>query len=92
MRTTPRRLTRSNRWGCRGQPAPSALGEIDRETLAGEAVGADMLLWSGRASTSAGIELMGHEIVVLGMSDAWSGPVALSTRGRMEAGRSPLSS
>ncbi|MFT5651818.1 MAG: cyanuric acid amidohydrolase, partial [Yoonia sp.] len=25
--------------------------------------------------TSAGIELMGHEIVVLGMSDSWTGPL-----------------
>jgi cyanuric acid amidohydrolase len=54
-----------------------ALGEIDRDKIAEEAIGADASLWSARASASAGIELMGHEIVVLGMSNAWSGPLAI---------------
>ena len=54
-----------------------ALGEIDRDAIAEAAIGADTSLWSARASASAGIELMGHEIVVLGMSDAWSGPLAI---------------
>jgi cyanuric acid amidohydrolase len=54
-----------------------ALGEIDRDCIAEAAIGADTSLWSARASASAGIELMGHEIVVLGMSDAWSGPLAI---------------
>jgi cyanuric acid amidohydrolase len=54
-----------------------ALGEIDRDRIAEEAIGADASLWSARASASAGIELMSHEIVVLGMSDAWSGPLAI---------------
>jgi cyanuric acid amidohydrolase len=54
-----------------------ALGEIDRDAIAEEAIGTDASLWSARASASAGIELMGHEIVVLGMSDAWSGPLAI---------------
>jgi cyanuric acid amidohydrolase len=54
-----------------------ALGEIDRDAIAEEAIGADASLWSARASASAGIELMGHEIVVLGMSEAWSGPLAI---------------
>ena len=34
-------------------------------------------LCSGRASCSAGVELLGHEIVVFGMSRAWSGPLAI---------------
>ena len=34
-------------------------------------------LWSGRASCSAGVELLGHEIVVFGMSQTWSGPLAI---------------
>lgn len=54
-----------------------ALGEIDAETAETTQVGADLSVWSGRASTSAGLELMGHEILVLGMSDAWSGSLAI---------------
>jgi cyanuric acid amidohydrolase len=54
-----------------------ALGEIARDTIADAAIGADVGLWSGRASASAGIELMNHEIVVLGMSAAWGGPLAI---------------
>jgi cyanuric acid amidohydrolase len=54
-----------------------ALGEIERGKLADADIGARWELWSGRASTSAGIELLGHEIIVLGMSQAWSGPLAI---------------
>jgi cyanuric acid amidohydrolase len=54
-----------------------ALGEVDRAALTDAAIGTDQAVWSGRASCSAGIELMGHEIVVLGMSRAWSGPLAI---------------
>jgi len=45
------------------------------EITAGE-VG-DLSLWSARASTSAGIELLDHEIVVLGMSDGWCGDLVV---------------
>src|SRR5882757_1837148 len=54
-----------------------ALGEIARDTLSDAAIGTDTSLWSGRASASAGIELMNHEIVVLGMSPQWSGPLSV---------------
>jgi cyanuric acid amidohydrolase len=54
-----------------------ALGEIDRAALSDGQIGADFSLWSGVASTSSGVELLGHEIVVLGMSPAWSGPLAI---------------
>jgi cyanuric acid amidohydrolase len=54
-----------------------ALGEIAREKISDATIGTDTGLWSGRASASAGIELMNHEIVVLGMSAAWSGPLAI---------------
>jgi cyanuric acid amidohydrolase len=54
-----------------------ALGEIKSGTITEQAVGTDASLWSARASASAGIELMGHEIVVLGMSRAWSGELAI---------------
>jgi cyanuric acid amidohydrolase len=54
-----------------------ALGEIDRARIMQDRIVNDPSLWSGRASTSSGIELLNHEIVVLGMSDAWSGPLAI---------------
>ncbi|MBB3951906.1 ring-opening amidohydrolase [Aureimonas jatrophae] len=54
-----------------------ALGELDAAAIFESAVGRDMNLFSRRASTSAGIELMGHEILVLGMSRGWRGPLAV---------------
>ncbi len=54
-----------------------ALGEIDPQALSDSAIGARGDLWSGRASCSAGIELLGHEIIVLGMSPRWGGPLAI---------------
>ncbi|MGD9920266.1 MAG: ring-opening amidohydrolase [Pseudorhodoplanes sp.] len=54
-----------------------ALGELKAETIADKDIGENWSLHSGRASCSAGIELLGHEIVVLGMSSAWSGPLAI---------------
>ena len=50
-----------------------ALDEIDPEALSDATIGRDFDLWSPRASSSAGIELMRSEIVVLGNSAAWSG-------------------
>ncbi|WP_024280823.1 ring-opening amidohydrolase [Xanthobacter sp. 126] len=55
-----------------------ALGEIAEEALSDAAICADYGLWSGRASCSSGIELLGHEIVVLGMSKSWSGPLVIA--------------
>lgn len=54
-----------------------ALGELEADAFADADIGVNAALWSGRASASAGIELMNHEIVVLGMSAAWSGPLAI---------------
>jgi cyanuric acid amidohydrolase len=54
-----------------------ALGELPRGAISDADIGADWSLWSGRASASAGIELNNHEIVVMGMSPAWSGPLAI---------------
>jgi cyanuric acid amidohydrolase len=54
-----------------------ALGECERQKLSDAAIGRDASIWSGRASTSSGIELMDNEIVVLGMSDDWTGPLAV---------------
>lgn len=55
--------------------AAVALGEIDSARLSDKDISTNWNLWSGRASASAGIELLNHEIVVLGMSAAWSGPL-----------------
>jgi len=54
-----------------------ALGELEASTIEPSDIGENWSLYSGRASCSAGIELLDHEIVVLGMSDAWSGPLAI---------------
>ena len=54
-----------------------ALGEIDRGKLTDTRIGNDWDIWSGRASCSAGVELLGHEVVVMGMSPGWSGPLAM---------------
>ena len=57
--------------------AAVALGEIARDAITDAAIGTDTSLWSGRASCSAGIELVNHEIVVLGMSRNWDGPLSV---------------
>jgi cyanuric acid amidohydrolase len=51
----------------------AALGEIDLAKLDDAAIAHDAALYSTRASSSAGIELMHNDVVVLGNSDAWSG-------------------
>ncbi len=57
--------------------AAVALGEIDRAKISDSDIGTNFDLWSGRTSASAGIELLNHEIVVLGMSAQWSGSLAI---------------
>ena len=54
-----------------------ALGEVERDRLTDGQVGSNWDVWSGRASCSAGVELLGHEVVVLGMSGQWDGPLAI---------------
>ncbi len=55
-----------------------ALGEI--QELPEGAIGRDLTLWSGRASCSAGIELMACEIVVMGNAPGWVGPLRIGHR------------
>ena len=55
----------------------SALGEIEAAGLREASIGTDWSLFSGRASASAGVELLGHEIVVLGTGRGWSGPLRI---------------
>jgi len=57
--------------------AAVALDEIPRDAITDAKIGSDWTLWSGRASASSGIELVNHEIVVIGMSNTWSGPLAV---------------
>ena len=57
-----------------------ALGEVAREALDDSMVCRRLDLWSGRASTSAGIELMHNEVVVLGNSDAWASEAIVAHR------------
>jgi len=54
-----------------------ALGEIERSRFGDADIGVNWTLASGLASCSAGVELLGHEVVVFGMSPAWSGPLAI---------------
>jgi cyanuric acid amidohydrolase len=57
-----------------------ALGEVDREALDDSAICHRLDLWSGRASTSAGIELMHNEVIVLGNSNAWASEAVIAHR------------
>ena len=55
-----------------------ALDEIDAGQVSDQTICRDFALWSGRASTSAGIELMRNEIVVMGNSEAWGGDMRIA--------------
>jgi cyanuric acid amidohydrolase len=54
-----------------------ALDEIPAGSVENLQIGVDVNLFSSHASCSAGVELMACEIVVLGMSDAWTGALAI---------------
>ncbi|MGA1802171.1 ring-opening amidohydrolase [Rhizobium sp. HT1-10] len=54
-----------------------ALRELDPDVISDADIGSRLDIFSARASTSAGVELVDHEIVVLGMSPRWSGPLAI---------------
>ncbi|KMO21574.1 ring-opening amidohydrolase [Methylobacterium platani] len=57
-----------------------ALGEIDESALDDDVIGVRSDLYSGRASASAGIELMRNEVIVLGNAPGWSGPLRIAHR------------
>jgi cyanuric acid amidohydrolase len=57
-----------------------ALGEVARSVIAGDVVCRRYDLCSGCASTSAGVELMHNEIVVLGNSDRWASDLVIGHR------------
>ncbi|MBE9605249.1 ring-opening amidohydrolase [Acetobacteraceae bacterium H6797] len=54
-----------------------ALGEVQAEQLSDEAICRDWSLASSVASCSAGIELLGHEIVLMGVGPDWGGPLTI---------------
>jgi cyanuric acid amidohydrolase len=54
-----------------------ALGEARIEETPEHAIGRDLSIYARRAATSAGIELLDHEIMVAGMSNSWTGPLAI---------------
>ncbi len=55
-----------------------ALGEVEREAVSDSVVLRDLSVWSGRASASAGVELMRNEVLVLGNSLSWGGPLRIA--------------
>ncbi|WP_439596362.1 ring-opening amidohydrolase [Falsiroseomonas sp.] len=55
-----------------------ALGEVAEAALSDSVIGQDWSLFSGRASCSAGVELLRNEIVVMGQSTAWGGPLRIA--------------
>jgi cyanuric acid amidohydrolase len=57
-----------------------ALNEIARDALDDAVVCQRFDLWSGRASTSSGIELMHNEVIVLGNSDRWASEDVITHR------------
>ncbi len=57
-----------------------ALHEVDPGALDDDVVCRRLDLWSGRASTSAGIELMHNEVIVLGNSASWASNAIIGHR------------
>ena len=55
-----------------------ALGELGMDDVEDTDICRTLDLYSARASTSAGVELADHEIIVLGMSDQWTGPFEMT--------------
>lgn len=62
-----------------------ALGEVNRAAVADEVVLSDRSLISSVASISAGTEVSANEVIVLGMSRHWSGPLAVAQRTMRDA-------
>lgn len=63
-----------------------ALGEVQADAQALErAALTDLGCYSGRASVSSGVEVSCNEVIVLGMSTAWSGPLRIAHRTMADA-------
>ncbi|MCB1495449.1 MAG: ring-opening amidohydrolase [Bauldia sp.] len=55
-----------------------ALGEVGAEQAVEANLFRDMSVFSSVASASAGVEVKCNEVIVIGMSDKWSGPLAIA--------------
>lgn len=55
-----------------------ALGEIAEDAIADDMICRDYSLYSSRASTSAGVELLENQILIVGNSHHWSGQLLAS--------------
>ncbi len=55
-----------------------ALGEIPESAVTDGMIGTDTAFWSSRASCSAGVELDDCEIVLMGNSAGWTGPLRIA--------------
>jgi cyanuric acid amidohydrolase len=62
-----------------------ALGEMPENRAVESAIGRDFELFSSVASCSAGVEVRVNEVVVLGMSSKWSGPLRIQHAAMMDA-------
>lgn len=56
-----------------------ALGEIGLDEIDDDMICRDWRRFATRAATSAGVELLDHEIMVAGMSASWAGPLAIES-------------
>lgn len=65
--------------------AALALGDTPRERLSEAAIGQDMTLFSPRVSVSSGVEITRTEVIVLGNSPRWSGPLRIAHRPMADA-------
>jgi cyanuric acid amidohydrolase len=62
-----------------------ALGELGAAATTADALLRDFSLWSDRASISSGVEIEANEVIVLGNSRAWSGPLQIAHRPMRDA-------
>jgi cyanuric acid amidohydrolase len=62
-----------------------ALGEIPPNTGVEHAVLHDFSVYSSVASASAGVEVRTNEVIVVGLSRAWSGPLTIAHRPMQDA-------
>ena len=62
-----------------------ATGEVDAAAVTDEAFLTDFDLFTTCGSVSSGVEVLCNEVVVLGMSEAWTGPLRIAHRAMTDA-------